>query len=100
GVLCSRISGIDARSRTTTVYVARNATYRDVPHVLDRIERNARWKTRQTGRPADVAPGFLTALDLMMRSSAGAARGAELARAGRFGYVYKDAVYDLIPHRV
>lgn len=99
GVLCSRISGIDARSRTTTVYVARNATYRDVPHVLDRIERNARWKTRQTDRPADVAPGFLTALDLMMRSSA-AARGAELARVGRrFGYVYKDAVYDLIPHR-
>jgi hypothetical protein len=101
GVLCSRISRIDARSRTTTVYVARTATYRDVPHVLDRIERNARWKTRQTERPADAAPGFLTALDLMMRSSAGAARGAELARVGRrFGYVYKDAVYDLIPHRV
>jgi hypothetical protein len=48
-----------------------------------------------------VAPGFLTALDFMMRSSAIAARGAELLLASpRLGYVYKDAVYDLIPRRV
>jgi hypothetical protein len=101
GVLCSRVSRLDARSRTTTVYVAPDATYRDVPQVLDRIEGNAHWKTRRTARPPDVAPGFLTALDFMMRSSAVAARGAELLLASpRLGYVYKDAVYDLIPRRV
>jgi hypothetical protein len=101
GVLCSRVSRIDATSRTTTVSVGRDATYRDIHHVLDVVERNDHWKERRTTRPADVAPGFLTALDRMMRSSVLAA-GESGARptCSQLAYVYKDAVYDLIPRRV
>jgi hypothetical protein len=101
GVLCSTVSRREAASRTTTVYVDRDATYRDIDRVLDVVERDARWGGRRTTRPADVAPGFLTALDLMMRSSALDARTAEAMPARpRLSYVYKDAVYDLIPRRI
>src|SRR4029453_14354802 len=70
GVICSRVSRVDAASRTTTVHVAGDATYRDMDRVLEVIERPPTWHGRRTARPADVAPGFLTAMDLMMRISA------------------------------
>jgi hypothetical protein len=101
GVLCSTVTKFEAESHTTTVYVSRDATYRHVDRVLDVLEQNASWKRRHTPRPADVAPGFLTALDLMMRSSAASSVGATktLHETPRSGYVYKDAVYDLIARR-
>lgn len=98
GVLCSKVSRVDAASRTATVQVAGDATYRDLDRVLNVIERHGAWNGRRTVRPANVAPGFLTALDLMMRISA--RQPGETPSSPRLSYVYKDAVYDLIPRRV
>ena len=98
GVLCSRVSRVDAASRTTTVRVAGDATYRDVDHVLEVVERQPTWRRRSTARPADVAPGFLTAMDLMMRISV--RQSGDAAVCPRLSFVYKDAVYDLIPRAV
>jgi hypothetical protein len=101
GVLCSTVSPFEATSRTTTVHVPHDATYHDIDRVLDVVERHARWNRGHTPRPADVAPGFLTAVDLMMRSSAATARDANaVPRCSGSAYVYKDAIYDLIPRRV
>ena len=100
GVLCSSVSPVEATSRTTTVYVPGDATYRDVADVLTVLERNARWRAVHTPRPAGVAPGFLTALDQMMRSSAAAAHeNRAILTAPRMAYVYKDSVFDLIGRR-
>lgn len=102
GVLCSTVTTSDTESRTATVYVPRDATYRHLDRVLGIVEQQARWKRRHMARPPGVAPGFLTALDVMMRSSAAAsAREVEAVRAvSRVAYVYRDAVYDLIVRRV
>jgi hypothetical protein len=98
GVLCASVSRVDAASRTATVSVSGDATYRDLDRVLDVVERHAAWNGRRTPRPANVAPGFLTALDLMMRISARQSGDAPVCP--RLSYVYKDAVYDLIPRCV
>jgi hypothetical protein len=102
GVLCSSVSAVEATSRTTVVYAPGDATYRDVASVLTALEGDVHWKALSTPRPAGVAPGFLTALDQMMRSSAAAARENRVAvpPAPRMAYVYKDAVYDLLARRV
>jgi hypothetical protein len=97
GVLCSTVSAFEARSRTATVYVPREATYRHAAQVLDVVERQARWNRHGTPRPSDVAPGFLTALDRMMRAGAASAPADDaVPPASRLAYVYKDAVYDLM----
>ena len=98
GVICSSVSRVDAASRTATVHVAGAATYRDVDRVLEVVERHPTWKGRRTARPANVAPGFLTAMDLMMRISAH--QSGESPLCPRQSFVYKDAVYDLIPRAV
>ena len=101
GVLCSRVSPLDAASRTTSVHVRRDTTYRDVERVLDAVAGHSGWKSIRTSRPSGASPGFLTALDLMMRSSAASATASEAPPScPRLSYVYKDAVYDLIPRRV
>lgn len=101
GVVCSTVSSLDAESRITTAHVPRDATYREVSRVLDAVQRNARWRRQHTPRPDGVVPGFLTALDLMMRSSADAARGSDAAPTRpQVAYVYGDAVYDLVPRRL
>jgi hypothetical protein len=101
GVLCSTILPFEANSRTTTVHVSRDATYRAAGRVLDVVEREAHWNRHQMARPQAVAPGFLTAVDLMMRSSAASARETGGApNCPRLAYVYKDAVYDLIPRHL
>ena len=101
GVLCSTVSALEADSRTTTIYIPRDTTYRGVGRVLDVIQRDARWQRRHSPRPEGVGPGFLSALDPMMRSSAASARGSDAApTCPQVAYVYKDAVYDLVPRRV
>jgi hypothetical protein len=101
GVLCSRISPLDAASRTTSVHVGKDTTYRDVGQVLDVVAANVPWKGVRLTRPAGVSPGFLTALDLLIRSSARMAAESEAAPScPRLSYVYKDAIYDLIPRKV
>lgn len=102
GVLCSTVSAVETTSRTTTVHVPRDATYRDMANVLTVLERNVQWKRLYTPRPVGVAPGFLTALDQMMQSSAAAAREnkAAILPAPQMAYVYKDAVYDLLARRI
>jgi len=98
GVLCAKVSRDDAASRTATVHVPSDASYRDLDRVIDLIERHAVWNGRRTPRPANVAPGFLTAMDLMMRISV--RQSGDTAACPRLSFVYKDAVYDLIPRRV
>ena len=100
GVLCSTVSSSGAESRTTTVDVPRDVTYRDCGRVLDVLERGSSWKQLEVPRPPGVAPGFLTALDQMMRSSAAAAGEGRIPRIPGVAYVYKDAVYDLVARRV
>jgi len=101
GVLCSTVSPFEARSMTTTLHVSGEATYRDVDRVLDVSERGARWTQQHTRRPSGAAPGFLTALDEMMRSSAVAAREIDTIPAvPRRAFVYNDSVYDLSVRRV
>jgi len=101
GILCSTISRIEARSRTATVHVKQDATYRDIVGVLDAVEGNADWNARRTARPSNAAPGFLTALDSMLRASATAAQeGERQPNCPRLAYIYKDALYDLIPQHV
>ena len=101
GVLCSMISPVDAASRTTSVHVRQDTTYRDVDRVLDAVAGHSGWKSIRTSRPSTASPGFLTALDLMMRASAASATAsATPPSCPRLSYVYKDAIYDLIPRRV
>ena len=96
GMLCSTVSRLDASSRTATVHLSRDATYRDVGQILARLPGDTQWYQRQAARPAGVAPGFLTALDELMRSSAAAARVVRAIPAiPSVAYVYRDAVYDL-----
>jgi hypothetical protein len=92
GVLCSRVSPLDAATRTTSVYVGRDTTYRDVDQVIDAAAVNVRWNGFRTIRPAGASPGFLTAMDLLMRSAT--------SPVPSVSYVYKDAVFDLIVRRV
>lgn len=101
GVLCSTVSPLEASSRTTTLYVGRDVTYGAVDSVLGALEESARWKELHTARADGIAPGFLTALDVLMRSSAATGRESGFApKEMRVAYVYKDAVYDLIPRRI
>jgi hypothetical protein len=100
GVLCSTISSFDVQSRTTTIYVPPDTTYRHADRVLDAVEGQAPWNRRGTPRPKDAAPGFLTALDRLMRTSAPAARTGAIGIVPPQAYVYKDAIYDLIPRSV
>jgi len=100
GVLCSSVSSLNASSRTATVYVSDGATYRDLGRVLHAIERHGRWNRRGAFRPSDTEPGFLTALDRLIRSTAAAAADTDDPACGRFAYIYKDAVYDLFARRV
>lgn len=97
GVLCSTVTPADARSRIATVFAPNDATYRDTDRVLDIVERQAQWKLRGTGRPSGVRPGFLTAMDRLMRASA-ATEGPPTALPSAF--VYKDALFDIRPDRV
>lgn len=94
GVLCSTVSNVEVRARTATVFVPSDLTYRDFARVLDRVERHERWNVHGTTRPPGSAPGFLTALDSLLRATAAS------VRAEPHAYVYKDAVFDLIPRRV
>ena len=100
GVLCSSVSPLNASSRTATVYVSDGATYRDLGRVLHAVERHGRWNRRGALRPSDTEPGFLTALDRLIRSTAAAAADTDDPACGRFAYIYKDAVYDLFARRV
>jgi len=101
GIICSAISPVEATSRTASIRVPRQTTYRQIGRVLDAAESYPRWDRRWLARPSDAAPGFLTALDLLMRSSiVTAADPAGDPRAARFGFVYRDAVYDLLTRRV
>jgi hypothetical protein len=100
GVLCSSVSPLNASSRTATVYVDDGATYRDLGRVLHAVERHGRWNRRGALRPSDTEPGFLTALDRLIRSTAAAAADTDKPACGRFAYIYKDAVYDLFARRV
>ena len=99
GVLCSTVSRLEASSRTTTVYVGREATYRDVESVLGVVERSARWKGLHTIRSADTAPGFLTALDVMLRATALAARESR-GRRGVHGSLTSTRTRSTISSRV
>src|SRR4029453_9252391 len=44
GVICSRVSRVDAASSTTPVHVAGDASYRDVERVLEGVEAHPRWQ--------------------------------------------------------
>jgi hypothetical protein len=100
GVLCSAVSPLEAESRTTTVYVPRDATYRDIGLVLNAAERHSKWNGRRTPRPPDTAPGFLSALDRLMRATATATTPNSRSTGRSFAYVYKEAVYDLFPRHL
>jgi len=96
GVLCSVVTPDGVTSRTSTVPVARNATYRDIGRVLTALEGGVGWKPRTGPRPPGASPGFLSVLDEVMRASAALASGHTAApKVPSAAYVYRDAVFDL-----
>ena len=100
GVLCSTVSPARVSSQTATVPVPRSVTYRDVGQVLSILEEGVGWKPRGAARPPGVAPGFLSAMDGVMRAAAAAAGGSTAPRVPSTTYVYRDAVYDLTARQV
>ena len=99
-VLASTVSAVAAESRSKSVRVGRDVTYRDVLRVVDAAEADGRWKRAAVARPAGVEPGILNALDRVGQSCAASVRAGDNPRCPSVSYVYNDAVYDLIPRRV
>jgi hypothetical protein len=93
GVLCSSISSTEARSVTTTVTAPRDVSYAAVGRLLDAVETSEQWNTRNVGRPAGSAPGFLNAVDRLIHDSLSAARHTPSLKT--IAFVYKGEVYDL-----
>jgi hypothetical protein len=101
GVLCSLVTPTGATSRTSTVGVGSNPTFRDIEVVLAALEGGVVWRPRSGPRPADTSPGFLTALDDVMRATAAqAASNAGRPNIPPAAYVYRDAAFDLTAREV
>ena len=96
GAMCSTIAD-ESASASTSVRVPRDVTYHRFVRLLDAVSTSGRWKQRRVARPHGVAPGFLTALDLLIHRSAAAAREGNysMSRTSRATYVYKGTLYDL-----
>jgi hypothetical protein len=101
GLLCSTISPSRVSSLTSTVSRSSHATLRDLAEVITDLQGTPAWIPHDAERPSDVAPGFLGAMDSLMRDSAAAASGATTRPAvPSAAYVYKDAVFDVAVRRV
>ena len=94
---CASMVERDVRSFATTVD-APGTTYRTFDRLLDQLlDAPPKWNERHLVRPTDAQPGFLTALDLLLRG-AGAATNAGAVAA--VPYVYNGKVYDLSARRL
>jgi hypothetical protein len=93
GAVCASVRNVEVRSHATTVAAGRGVTYRMFDRLLDRLADAPRWKSRLTARPAGSAPGFLTALQRLLRLSV--SERPPFGPAGRVTYFYNDTLYDL-----
>ena len=91
GAICSEVTPTQDLSWVTTVRGSSDPSYRRLPRLLDLIGVSDHWEFRRVARPADAAPGFLTALSRLMLASVASERG----RSAPVAFVYKGQLYDL-----
>jgi hypothetical protein len=95
--MCSTVTATDALAFTATVRVPADITYHQFNRLLDSVGTSTQWLRHHTARPVGADPGFLTALQSLIRAS------VETAQHGREAtetipsreYVYKGALFDL-----
>ncbi len=90
----------EASSRTTTIRIARDLTFRDVEHVLELVEQSPSGApARQVRLPKGTRPGFLVALtELIHRSVAAHERPAVIPAprgTGSLPYIFNGTLCDL-----
>jgi hypothetical protein len=96
GALCSRVTATVDDAMTTTVRAGNDVTYRTFPGLLALINQAVHWSDRRVSRPPGAAPGFLTALQDVIRSSLPTPdRPAVHDSAVSVPFVYKAAVFTL-----
>jgi len=102
GVLRGTVSAEESYARTGTIPVGADVTYHDVADVLAMLDGFDGWRERRIARRPEDRPGFLTAVDELVRRSADAHRarpGIELASdAQHVPYTYRAQRYDLRLH--
>jgi hypothetical protein len=94
-----QVSPRETRASTAIVDVGRDATYRELDFVLDRMSTIREWEERVGVRPDATRPGFLVALTELMRSGVSAWKAAE-GPAFRYEphallYVHRTKPYEL-----
>jgi hypothetical protein len=97
GAMCSSMTATEALAFTATVRVPAEVTYRQLGRLLDSIGSSTQWLRHHTARPAGADPGFLTALQSLVRTSVETAQhgtGRTEDSPSRV-YVYKGALFDL-----
>jgi hypothetical protein len=98
--MCSQVGVHDVSTALATITGALSLDYTRVDPLLDMLTAHSSWSLREMKRPADTAPGFLTALDRLMTTLAASARAGGGTTRRHALYVYKDATYDLSIDRV
>lgn len=102
GVLRGTVSSDESIARTGSLPVPADLTYRDVDDVLAMLDAFDGWRERRITRGRGDRPGFLTAVDELVRRSAEAHRvrpGVRLAPTEQHvPYTYRAQVYDLHLH--
>ena len=91
-VSCSSTTGEAMRTVHTTVN-ARGITYKMLDQFLAQIAEASQWKTRLLSLPDGAAPGFLTAMQQVIRTARTGPRAIKTMKT--LTYVHNDTVYDL-----
>ena len=97
GAMCSIVTATEALAFTATVRVPADVTYRQLGRLLDSVGSSTQWFRHHTARPAGADPGFLTALQSLVRTSVETAQHGT-GPTGQIPsrvYVYKGALFDL-----
>jgi hypothetical protein len=96
GAMCSTVTATDALAFTATVRVPADITYHQFNRLLDSVGTSTQWLRHHTTRPAGADPGFLTALQSLIRASVATTqrRTGPTERISSRMYVYKGTVFD------
>jgi hypothetical protein len=97
GAMCSTVTATEALALTATVRVPAVVTYRQFDRLLDSVGGSTQWLQHHTARPAGADPGFLTALQSLIRDSVETAqhRTGPTEKTPSRVYIYKGALFDI-----
>jgi hypothetical protein len=98
--VCSSATGVAAQSATTTIGTDGVITYRALGKLLDHFTGARPSQPRDVVQPSGAAPGFLSALNRMLRLSIEAEASSSKIQPAAIPYTYNSAVYDLQLRRV